>query len=63
MGYSNRQLESPVNTKKGEKGVPDLPGIGFKLIGNGDFDIDEKRLTDVGDPINDQDAATKVYVV
>ena len=53
MGDSNGQLESSVSTRKGEKGDPGLPGIGFKLTDNGNFDIDEKRSTD------DQDAATK----
>ena len=62
MGYSNGQLESEVNGGRGEKGDPGLPGIGFKLTDDGNFDIDEKRLTDLGDPIDDGDATTKKYV-
>ena len=62
MGYSNGQLESEVNGGRGEKGDPGLPGIGFKLTDGGNFDIDEKRLTDLGDPIDDGDATTKKYV-
>ena len=62
MGYSNGQLESEVNGGRGEKGDPSLPGIGFKLTDDGNFDIDEKRLTDLGDPIDDGDATTKKYV-
>ena len=62
MGYSNGQLESEVNGGRGEKGDPGLPGIGLKLTDGGNFDIDEKRLTDLGDPIDDGDATTKKYV-
>ena len=62
MGYSNGQLESSLESGKGEKGEPSLPGIGFNLTDDGNFDLDSKRLTDVADPVNDQDAVTKKYV-
>ena len=62
MGYSNGQLEQNQQTGKGEPGPPGLPGIGFRLTDDGNFDIDKKRLTSVSDPINDGDAATKSYV-
>ena len=62
MGYSNGQLESSPGAEKGEKGEPGLPGIGFNLTDDGIFDLDSKRLTDVADPVDAGDAATKNYV-
>ena len=63
MGFSNGQLEkSSSSSGKGEKGDPGLPGIGFSLTDDGDFDIDSKRLTEVAAPIDKNDAATKEYV-
>ena len=59
MGYSNGQLESEVKGGRGEQG---LPGIGFKLTDDGNFDIDGKRLTDVSQPVEGGDATTKAYV-
>ena len=61
MGYSNGQLETSSGTGQGERGEPGLPGIGFNLT-DGNFDLDSKRLTDVADPVDDGDAATKKYV-
>ena len=62
MGYSNGQLETSSGTGRGERGEAGLPGIGFNLDDDGNFDLDSKRLTDVADPVDDQDAATKKYV-
>lgn len=62
MGYSYGQLESEVKSGKGEKGDTGLPGTGFKLTDDGNFDIDKQRLTDLADPIVDKDATTKQYV-
>ena len=62
MGFSNGQLESSSTSGKGEKGDPGLPGIGFDLTDDGNFDTDSKRLTEVAAPIHNNDAATKEYV-
>ena len=62
MGYSNGQLETSSGTGQGERGEPGLPGIGFNLTDDGNFDLDSKILTDMADPVDDGDAATKKYV-
>ena len=62
MGYSNGQLETSSGTGQGERGEPGLPVIGFNLTDDGNFDLYSKRLTDVADPVHDQDAATKKYL-
>ena len=62
MGYSNGQVQSSSDSGKAQKGDPRLPGIGFNLTDDGNFDLDGKRLTDVADPTDNGDAATKEYV-
>jgi len=63
MGYSYGQVQSQSDsTGKGEKGDPALPGVGFNLTDDGNFDLDGKRLTDVANPVDKTDAATKNYV-
>ena len=62
MGYSNGLLESGEKGGSGERGEQGLPGIGFKLTDDGNFDIDGKQLTDVSQPVDSGDAATKAYV-
>ena len=44
------------------KGIPGAPGVGFRLTADGNYDIADKRLTNVGNPTQDKDAATKKYV-
>ena len=62
MGYSNGQVQSSSDSGKAQKGDPGLPGIGFNLTDDGNFDLDGKRLTDVADPVDNGDAVTKRYV-
>ena len=62
MGYSNGILESDEKGGSGERGEQGLPGIGFKLTDDGNFDLDGKRLTDVSQPVDGRDATTKAYV-
>ena len=35
-----------------------LPGVGFQLTDDGNYDIDGKRLTNVTDSIDDSDAVS-----
>ena len=44
------------------KGIQGAPGLGFSLTANGNYDINKKRLTNVGAPISNNDSATKKYV-
>ena len=47
-------------TGRGEKGEP---GICFKLTNNNNYDIETKRLTNVGIPKEDNAAITKGYYI
>ena len=62
MGYSNGQVQSQSDSGRGEKGDPGLPGIGFNLTDDDNFDLDRNRLTNVANPVDNGDAATKGYV-
>ena len=44
------------------KGVQGAPGVGFNLTADGNYDMEEKKLTNVGEPTSDTDSATKKYV-
>ena len=55
MGFWNGQNENA----KGGTGKPGRPGIGFKLTSDGNFNLDNKKLTNVSDATNDSDAVTK----
>jgi len=59
MSYSNGLLPSSSTTTTPQRG---LPGVGFKLTDDGNYDIDGKRLTDVAEPKDNSDESTKNYV-
>ena len=44
------------------KGIQGAPGVGFSLTADGNYDINKKKLTNVGAPSTNTDAATKKYV-
>ena len=56
MSYSNGLLPSTSSsTIIPQRG---LPGVGFKLTDDGNYDIDGKRLTNVAESIDDSDAVS-----
>ena len=58
MGIFNEQsVDHPFS-----KGIPGAPGVGFRLTSDGNYDMSDKKLTNVGNPTQDKDAATKKYV-
>ena len=60
MSYSNGLLPSTTtSTNEPQRG---LPGVGFKLTADGNFDINGKLLTNVAGPVNGDDATNKNYV-
>ena len=58
MGMFNDEINVIFNGS-GERGPP---GIEFALTSSGDFDINKKRLTNVGSPKEVSDSTTKEYV-
>ena len=59
MSYSNGILSSPsAKGQPGPPGKPGVPGVGYKLTADGNFDIDKKRLTNVAESVDDNDAVS-----
>ena len=44
------------------RGIQGAPGVGFNLTEDGNYDMVNERLTNVGAPTSNTDAATKKYV-
>ena len=44
------------------RGIQGAPGVGFNLTSDGNYDMNGKKLTNVGNPTDDKDAASKKYV-
>ena len=44
------------------RGIQGAPGVGFSLTADGNYDMTDKKLTNVGSPTSISDAATKKYV-
>ena len=58
MGIFNEQsVDHPFS-----RGIQGAPGVGFSLTADGNYDMSAKKLTIVGAPSDDKDAATKKYV-
>ena len=54
-------LKAPLE-EGGKDGKDGLPGVGFKLTSSGDFDLQNKRLTNVAAGTGNSDAITKHQV-
>ena len=59
MSYSNGRLPTSSDDQTPLRG---LPGVGFSLTEEGDFDIKEKKLTNIKEGTEKTDAVTKAYV-
>ena len=57
MGISNEHSNNTF-----AKGIQGAPGVGFNLTSDGDYDMVNKKLRNVGAPNSNNDAATKKYV-
>ena len=63
MSYSNGKLpEDTMSHDRIIKIIKGLPGVGFKLTSDGDYDISNKKLTNVASPQTNNDTSTKSYV-
>ena len=59
MGIFN---EHSSNQHPFARGIQGAPGVGFNLTVDGDYDMVNKKLRNVGNPVSNTDAATKKYV-
>ena len=57
MGIFNEQKDNSF-----AKGIQGAPGVGFNLTSDGDYDMINKKIRNVGTPTANTDAATKKYV-
>ena len=54
--------EHSSNHQPFSRGVQGAQGVGFNLTADGNYDMVNKKLTNVGNPTSNTDAATKKYV-
>ena len=60
MGIFNDNIHNPHITNPGVvTGVRGPPGIGFKLTADGNYDMDNKKLTKVAEGTENEDAVNK----
>ena len=64
MGIFNDNIHNPHSSgsTQGPVGPKGPPGPGFKFTRDGNFNVEGKRLTNVGAPTGDDDTTTKKYV-
>jgi len=61
MGIFNEQTAS-TSTSSGLRGPPGRPGEGFKLDANGNYDIQNKKLTNVRNGDEEKDVMVKTQI-
>ena len=62
MGFSNGTSKTDKRVQKGGHGPKGERGIGFHLTAENNFNIRNKRLTNVSAPVEGTDATTKKFV-
>ena len=62
MSYTNGILNHDDSQGLGKIGSRGLPGIGFKLDANNDYDMQNKKLVNVKQGTNNNDVVTKQYL-
>ena len=62
MSYTNGILNHDDSQGLGKIGSRGLPGIGFKLDSNNDYDMQNKKLVNVKQGTNNNDVVTKQYI-
>ena len=62
MSYTNGILNHDDSQGLGKIGTRGLPGIGFKLDANNDYDMQYKKLVNVKQGTNNNDVVTKQYI-
>ena len=62
MSYTNGILNHDDSQGLGKIGTRGLPGIGFKLDANNDYDMQNKKLVNVKQGTNNNDVVTKSYL-
>jgi hypothetical protein len=63
MSNYKQTFEIRSRHKKSVKPIKGDPGIGFKLTNDNNYNMETKRLTNVGEPKEDKDALTKGYFI
>ena len=62
MGIFNEHSSNQQIKDHFMRGLQGAPGVGFNLTADGNYDMVGKKLTNVGNPTSNTDAATKKYV-
>ena len=63
MGIFNDNQRNPHTTNVVGGGVRGPPGVGFKLTADGNYDIDNKKLTNLAEGIDSSDALTNHMLI